>query len=96
MKTLIYGGRVIDPANGLDGQYNLLLEHGRIIWVGKDTPEADTAIDAAGKMVVKGAMFIIPLIFIVVGYVIYLKKYKIDTAFYHRIIGELTARGDLK
>ena len=37
-----------------------------------------------------------PLIAIVVGYIIYLKKYKIDAELYQKIIGELTARGDLK
>ena len=54
MKILIYGGRVIDPANGLDGQYNLLLEGGKIIWVGTENPEADEQIDATGKIVTPG------------------------------------------
>lgn len=31
MKTLILGGHLIDPANGMDGQYNLLLEKGKIL-----------------------------------------------------------------
>ena len=53
-------------------------------------------VTAQGLLIMKLAMMIFPLISIAVGYVIYLKKYKIDTAFYHRIIGELTARGDLK
>ena len=53
-------------------------------------------VTAQGLLIMKIAMMIFPLIAIAVGYVIYLKKYKIDTAFYHRIIGELTARGDLK
>lgn len=54
MKTLIYGGRVIDPANGLDGQYNLLLEDSKVIWTGTDTPAADETIDATGKIVTPG------------------------------------------
>lgn len=54
MKTLIHGGRIIDPANGLDGQYNLLLENGRILWVGTDLPEAEEQIDATGKIVTPG------------------------------------------
>ena len=54
MKTLIYGGRLIDPACGLDGQYNLLLENGKVIWRGTETPEADETIDAAGKIVTPG------------------------------------------
>lgn len=54
MKTLIYGGRLIDPANGLDGQYNLLLENGKVVWIGTGLPDADESIDAAGKIVTPG------------------------------------------
>lgn len=54
MKTLIYGGRIIDPANGLDGQYNLLLEDGKVAWVGTEMPEADKTIDATGRIVTPG------------------------------------------
>ena len=56
---------------------------------------AAETIDAAGKLVVKGAMFIIPLIFIFVGYVIYLKKFKLDEKRYGEIVAELEARGEL-
>ena len=54
MKTLIFGGRVIDPANGLDGRYNLLLEKGKVAWIGAEQPEADEFIDATGKIVTPG------------------------------------------
>ena len=54
MKTLISGGRVIDPANGLDGAYNLLLEHGKVAWIGTEVPDADETIDATGKIVTPG------------------------------------------
>ena len=54
MKTLIYGGRVIDPANHLDGQYNLLLENGKVIWIGAEIPDADETVDATGKIVTPG------------------------------------------
>ena len=47
------------------------------------------SIDFAGKLIVKGSMFLIPLIFIVVGYFIYLKKYKISEEFYSRILADL-------
>jgi Na+/melibiose symporter-like transporter len=57
---------------------------------------AAQAIDASGKLVVKGAMFLIPLVFILVGYLIYLKKFKIDEKTYSGIISDLKARGDLK
>ena len=54
MKTLIYGGHLIDPANGLDGHYNILLENGKVAWVGTEMPEADKRIDATGKTVTPG------------------------------------------
>ena len=54
MKTLIYGGRVIDPANRLDGAYNLLLENGKVAWIGTEVPDADETIDATGKIVTPG------------------------------------------
>ncbi len=54
MKTLIYGGRVIDPANRVDGMLNLLIEDGKILWAGKGKPDADKYIDATGKIVTPG------------------------------------------
>ena len=54
MKTLIYGGRLIDPANRVDGLHNLLIEDGKVIWVGQGHPEADQTIDATGKIVSPG------------------------------------------
>ena len=47
------------------------------------------AIDAAGKLTIKSAMFVLPLVFILLGYVIYLKKYKIDEEFYSQILKDL-------
>ena len=49
-------------------------------------------IDAGGKMMVKGSMFFIPLLMIVVGYIVYLKKYKIDEQRYAQILQDLEAR----
>ena len=54
MRTLIFGGRVIDPANRVDGRLNLLIEGGKIIWVGTEMVEADRKIDATGKIVTPG------------------------------------------
>lgn len=54
MKTLIFGGRVIDPANRVDGLLNILVEDGKIAWVGTEMPEADRTIDATGKIVTPG------------------------------------------
>ena len=54
MKTLIFGGHVIDPANHVDGKLNLLIEDGKIAWAGTGSPEADRRIDATGKIVTPG------------------------------------------
>ena len=50
------------------------------------------AVDASGKLLVKGSMFALPLVFIVAGYIIYLKKYKISEVFYGEIIRDLEER----
>jgi hypothetical protein len=50
MKTLIWGGRVIDPANGIDRHCNLLLEQGKVAWIGSGFPDADETVDATGKI----------------------------------------------
>lgn len=52
-------------------------------------------IDASGVTVVKAAMFVLPLLFIVVGYIIYMKKYKLSEEFYGQIVHELEDRGEL-
>ena len=54
MKTLIFGGQVIDPANRVDGKLNILVEDGKVAWVGQSLPEADRTIDATGKIVTPG------------------------------------------
>jgi dihydroorotase len=38
MKRLLKGGRVVDPANGRDGTYDVLLDGARILKVGRDLP----------------------------------------------------------
>ena len=50
------------------------------------------AIDTAGKLMVKTSMFALPLVAIVAGYIIYLKKYKISETFYQEILHDLEAR----
>ena len=54
MRTLIYGGRVIDPANRVDAALNLLIEDGRILWAGSKFPDAERKLDATGKIVTPG------------------------------------------
>ena len=50
------------------------------------------AISANGKLIVKLAMFAIPLVMIVLGYIVYLKKYKISEEYYANILKDLEAR----
>lgn len=60
--------------------------------------EAKTPDDVTqgGLWLMKIGMFIIPLIFILMGYVVYHFKYKIDKATYDQIIKELKERGEIK
>lgn len=55
MLTRIAGGRVIDPANGRDGAGDVWMRDGRIIEAPMDA-RADVTYDAAGKIVMAGAI----------------------------------------
>ena len=44
MKRLLKGGRVVDPANGRDGVFDVLIDGGRIARVGRDLP-VDAGVD---------------------------------------------------
>jgi len=52
--VLIKGGRVIDPANGIDEISDVLIEDGRIAAIGEDAGKAKTTIDATGLIVCPG------------------------------------------
>ena len=54
--TLIKGGRLLDPAGGLDEEGDLALFDGRVAGVGKNLPEKTAAkvIDASGLLVTPG------------------------------------------
>ena len=55
MKTLIKGGRVIDPANDLEGIYDILTEDGLISEISENiTVKADEVFDASGLYVLPG------------------------------------------
>ena len=58
--------------------------------------ETAAAIGTAGQNIVKVSMLAIPLVLIVLGYFIYLRKYRIDEAFYASILRDLEERGELK
>jgi len=46
MKRLLKGGRVVDPAQGIDGTFDVLIEDDRIARVekGLPAPDADTLV----------------------------------------------------
>ncbi|MBR2929344.1 MAG: MFS transporter [Oscillospiraceae bacterium] len=50
------------------------------------------AIGAEGQLIVKIAMFAMPLLMIVAGYIVYRRKYKISEEFYGEILKDLEAR----
>ena len=55
MKLLIKNGRVVDPANNIDGLYDILVENSKIAQVaGEITAPADDVIDATDKIVMPG------------------------------------------
>ena len=55
MKTLLKGGRVINPATNTDAVMDLLVEDGKVTqWAEKIQEDADEVIDATGKWVVPG------------------------------------------
>ena len=55
-QILIHGGRLIDPAQGIDGAFDLLLEDGAVAQVGErlKKPKDAEAIDASGLVVCPG------------------------------------------
>jgi len=54
MRILIRGGYLIDPANSIASVHDLLLENGRVAAIDPGLCDADTVIDAAGKIVCPG------------------------------------------
>ncbi len=53
-ELLIKDGRVIDPANGVDKECDVLIVDGKIAEVGRIDKPAQTVIDATGKLVTPG------------------------------------------
>lgn len=54
--TILKNGRVVDPVNGTDGQFDVGIRHGKIAVVSEDIPneQADDIIDASGQIVMPG------------------------------------------
>ena len=61
--------------------------------------EAGNNVDAVtpeGILILKSAMLLLPLALIIISYVIYKWKYKIDETFFAKIISDLHERGDIE
>ncbi len=54
MRTLIHGGRVIDPSERIDSSLDILIENGKVAAVGPELTGADERVDASGKIVCPG------------------------------------------
>ncbi len=51
---VLKGGRVIDPAQGLDAVMNVAIADGRIAGLGAELPAAAETVDVAGRLVIPG------------------------------------------
>ena len=82
--------------NKIGGAVSMGLVSLSLVWSGIKTGDvAVESIDAGGKLVIKLVMLLIPIIFIVSGYLVYRFKFKINKEAYDKIISELHARGEL-
>lgn len=66
-----------------------------LIISGINSAATPSDVTAAGLTIMKTAMLILPLVFIVAGYFIYRAKFKIDEGTYSSIISDLKARGEI-
>jgi dihydroorotase len=55
MKMLLKGGRVVDPASGRDGEFDVLIEDGKIARIGKSIP-----VDGAKVFAIKPGWIVAP------------------------------------
>ncbi len=56
MKRLLKGGRVVDPANGRDGAFDVLIDGDRIAQVGRDLP---VSLADGGEVVTLSPAFVV-------------------------------------
>lgn len=66
-----------------------------IIISGINAAKTPDDVTASGLLMMKLAMLIFPLIAIVLGFIVYLRKFKIDKALFNQIVEDLGTRGDL-
>jgi len=66
-----------------------------VIISGISSAESKADVTGKGLIILKMSMFVLPLILIVVGYLIYRYKYRIDEEMFREIVSELKERGDI-
>lgn len=66
-----------------------------VILSGMKEANSSTDMTASGLLMLKIAMMALPLLCIVAGFLVYLRKYKIDKTLYDQMIRELKERGDI-
>jgi melibiose permease/lactose/raffinose/galactose permease len=67
-----------------------------LVLSGVNRAESAADVSAGGIVSLKFAMLILPLVIILIGYLVYRAKFKIDEEMYGKIIGDLQKRGDLR
>jgi len=67
-----------------------------VIISGISSASSAADVTARGLFILKISMFVLPLICILAGYIIYRRMYKIDSEMYGRILSELQTRGDIR
>lgn len=66
-----------------------------VILSGMKEAQSSSDMTTQGLLMLKIAMMVLPLLCIVAGFLVYLRKYKIDKAMYEQMILDLKQRGDI-
>lgn len=66
-----------------------------VILSGMKEAQSGNDMTTQGLLMLKIAMMVLPLLCIVAGFLVYLRKYKIDKAMYEQMILDLKQRGDI-
>ena len=67
-----------------------------LILSGVNAAQTAQDVTAQGLLTLKIAMLILPLVCILLGYIVYMKKYTIDEEVYEKILAALRTRGDIE
>lgn len=67
-----------------------------VILSGINSAATPADVTSEGITMVKLAMFVLPLVSIILGYIVYLWKFKIDEKMYAKILDDLRERGEVK